>query len=909
MTTRNRRDRKDRRETRILLVLCALGVLRGSSSSAQPQQPPPRPSFQSSVDVTSLDVTVVDDKGKPMADLAPADFVVRIDGTARRVVTAEWVSLVGDAGAAPPPPPPDGYSTNESATGGRLIVIAVDQPNIRFGGALAISKAANAFIDRLLPSDRVAVAGIGLGAPSTVFTADRARVKQAIARMVGQKATPMRSEHSIALVEAIAIERGDPGTLDTVISRECAGVSAQEAQACRIEVENEARDKGRTANQEGDQSVQALTALFTGLRAIDAPKTLILISEGFVTNENTGRIVELGAMAAAARTSLYALKLDTQLFDITNARAPVNPFADRQAQSEGLEMLAGASRGALFTVTGAADALFGRISSELSGYYLLGVESDGRDKDGKPHPIRVEVPRKGALVRSRRQLVNAASDRPAPKTPRAAAYAALASPLIVTALPVRVASFALQGPERDRVQLLLHADVGTDYAASKVVSVGYVITNEEGRVVDNKAADMRLLPVMTGVPSPLQFTAGASLPPGDYTLKLAVAEGDRVGSVEHLVHAVLPTAGGLTLSELMVGGPLEVGELLTPTIGYQINFGSVHGYVEAYGAKTEGLTMEFEIATEVEAPALLNVDVPMHPVSETRAIFSKVMPAHALPPGKYVLRAILSADGASIRTLTRGFEIAPPKVLLTSAEGLGNVSVDAELFLPVEDGTMSPPFQRDLAVDEATLAPFRDRVTPSVKSAFDQGVVFLAAGDFTKAETSFKQAIAPEVDSTAPLVFLAASFAAAGKDHEAASAWQTALVDGADLPQIYVWLSDALLRTHDFGGARAILEEAAGKWPADTRFTKPLAMVYGTFGRGREAVRTLERYLDDRQDDREAYFFAVQWLYTVHAGGAVVHSRSEDRKRAHDYADAYLRAHGPQSALVKQWVDYFDGEK
>jgi Flp pilus assembly protein TadD len=196
-----------------------------------------------------------------------------------------------------------------------------------------------------------------------------------------------------------------------------------------------------------------------------------------------------------------------------------------------------------------------------------------------------------------------------------------------------------------------------------------------------------------------------------------------------------------------------------------------------------------------------------------------------------------------------------------------------------------------------------------VKGAFDDGIVFLAAGDFIKAEASFKKAIAPDVDSTAPMVFLAASFAAAGKDHEAAAAWQTALVDGADLPQLYVWLSEALLRIHDFGGARAILEEAAEKWPTDTRFTKPLAMLYGTFGRGREAVRTLERYLEDRQDDREAYFYAVQWLYTVHAGGAVVHSRAEDRKRAHDYADAYLRARGPQAALVKQWVDYLETEK
>jgi len=909
---RKRGDRKGRRDVRrekpFLVLLCGLCVLLGVFLSAQEPQPQAKPSFQSSVDVTSLDVTVVDDKGKPITNLAPADFNVRIDGNARRVVTAEWVPLITE-GSAPPPPPPDGYSTNESATGGRLIVIAVDQPNIRFGGATAIVKAATAFIDKLAASDRVAVAGIGVGAPSTAFTADRARVKQAISRMVGQKMAEMRSTHQVSLTEAIAVEQGDRTTLDAVFARECAGLSRMELEACRNDVEMEAHEKGRSATQEGEESVLALEALFTGLRAIDAPKTLIFISEGFVSNENTSRIAALGALAAAARTSLYALKLDSQLFDMTSSRAPINAFGDRQAQSEGLEMLAGAARGALFTITGTGAVLFDRIASELSGYYLLAVESDGRDKDGKPHPIRVDVPRKGALVRSRRQLVNAASDRPTPSSPRAAAAAALGSPLIATALPLRLASFALQGPEQDKVQVLLHADIGTDYAASKIVSIRYVITDANGRVVDNKTADARLLPVMNGVPSPLQYTAGASLAPGDYTIKLAVAEGDRAGSVEHLVHAALPSAPGLTLSELMVGGPLEVGELLTPTIGYQVSFGSVHGFLEAYGAKTEGLTVEFEIAKDADAPALLNADVPIHAVSETRAIFTKVMPTHALPPGGYVLRAILSVDGASIKTLTRGFEIAPPKVLLTSAEGLGNVSVDAELFLPIDDNTMTPAFQRDAAVDEATLAPFRERVTPAVKGAFDQGVVSLAAGDFVKAEASFKKAIEPDVDSTAGLAFLAASFAAAGKDHEAASAWQTALVDGTDFPQIYAWLADALLRTHDFGAARAILEEAAGKWPSDTRFTKPLAMLYGTFGRGREAVRTLERYLDDRQDDRDAYFYAVQWIYTVHAGGALVHSRAEDRKRAHEYADAYMRARGPQAALVKQWVEYLDGEK
>ena len=39
-------------------------------------------------------------------------------------------------------------------------------------------------------------------------------------------------------------------------------------------------------------------------------------------------------------------------------------------------MLAGAARGTLFTVTGTGQPLFERIESEISGYYLIGVESE-----------------------------------------------------------------------------------------------------------------------------------------------------------------------------------------------------------------------------------------------------------------------------------------------------------------------------------------------------------------------------------------------------------------------------------------------------------------------------------------------------------------------------------------------------
>jgi len=421
--------------------------------------------------------------------------------------------------------------------------------------------------------------------------------------------------------------------------------------------------------------------------------------------------------------------------------------------------------------------------------------------------------------------------------------------------------------------------------------------------------DARLLPVMSGVPSALQFSAGASLPAGDYTLKLAVIDGERVGSIEHPLKATLQQApGDLTFSELMVGVPLEVGEILQPTIGYQVSFGAVHGYIEAYGSTAMDLSVEYEVVTDEAAPPLVNVDVPPHPARDGRVIFTRVIPVHQIPPGRYLLRVVFSRGGRSIKTLTRAFEITAPKALLTSADGIGaSAAMDTGLFLPVEERSLAPAFAASNAVDKETLDPFLEHVDASVKGSFEQGVAFLTAGDFAKAEAAFKKAIRPELNSTAALAYLAAAFAGAGHDIEAASAWQAALVDGTEYPQIYDWLGGALLRNHAFGEARTVYEEAAAKWPADPRFTHSLAMLHATSGNGREAVRALERYLASRPDDAGAYALGVQWIYTVHAAGTYVHSHADDVKLAHMYAERY--AGGAQAALVKQWVEYLDTEK
>jgi len=877
------------------------------SIGAGAQQQASQPVFRSSVELTSVDVSVVDERGRAVTDLKPADFTVRVDGQQRRVVRADWNGL--ETKEQPPAPPaPEGYTGNENATGGRLILIVVDEPNIRFGGTLGIRSAVNNFIDRLQPSDRAAIIGIGLGAPSTPFTADRARLKRAVERLTGQYQPPMVSQFNISLTEALQIERQMPGVLEEVIVRECAGMAGPAFEACSLEVQGEAQQRAMTFASDGQGTISVLRALLNALKTIDGPKTMVLISEGFIIDEQRQPVIELGAIAAASRTSIYALKLDDQLFSAmaSDARPNFSAIGDRYLRSEGLELLTSASRGALFNVMGTGAAIFERIEAELTGYYLLGVDSNPADRDGKTHSVRIEVNRKGLSVRSRRAIVTPVDDGK-PKSARDQVTAAINTPLPIAALPLRVATFSLQGPEQGKVQLLIHADVGTDYSSPRNATVGYAITDREGRMVDSLVGEARLPPVMNGVPSALQFTGGASVPPGEYTLKLAVNEGDRIGTVEHEFTAGVADAGAVKVSDLMAGGPLNgADDLLLPTVGYDVVFGTVQGYVEAYGEGAADLKTRFELAQSETGEALVSQDVAARSVGGgRRAIFSNSLPVRQLPPGKYVLRAVLSGEQGAVRTLTRAFEVSPPAVLMSSADG-GSILTTTDVFLPVTDNSFQRPFDRAQLSADDTLKAFRERVAVQARQAFDSGVAALSAGDYGSAESSFKSALATDNENTSVLVYLAGVFASAGRDDQASGAWQTSLIDGSDFPEIYEWLADALMRERRTAEARAILEEAMTKWPGDVRFVKPMALIDATFGQGQQAVRLLQRHLDAHPDDVDALQLGVEWTYHLKLSRTAAISPGEDAKRARRYADAYTKAKGPQQALVRRWIEYIE---
>ena len=631
-------------------VVGALALAAAQALQAQDQQPP---RFQSGVEVVTVDVTVVDGDGRPVRGLRPADFVVDVDGERRRVVSAQWIALTPESAPALPGssrsaavPLPAPYSSNDQPTGGRLIVLFIDRMNIRFEGMVALRPAIDGFVDRLQPSDRVALVIDGYGTNNNLaFTSDRERVKSAVGRIAGQR--------------GLAPGGGD-----------------------------------------GSDWRHAMRELLTGLKSIDAPKTVLFVSEGFPTGaadtpllaDTRPFLVELAQLAAESRTIIYGLRLDPRVQDIrwqsqdtrlgpdltapaASSRAgaargqgapdlggprempgPANAATpDRLADGGGLASVAAVTGGSMFTIVMKADPAFARIDSELSGYYLLGVEADPSHRDGRPHAIKVDVTRGGVTVRSRRQLIVNAPARRA-QSAEEALLPAFSSPTPIAGLPIRVTSLAMRGPGGNDVQLMIHAEVGADYTEQKSVVLGFVIAGSGDKVVQRRAGNSTLRPSIPGEASALQMTTSVNLPPGDYTMKLAVADGDRVGSVEHPVHARLGRVGTVVVSDLVVGGLTTAKPVMPPPIDATVTTDYLQGIIEAYGKTAAAITGRLDVAAAIDGAALATAPIAAVPAGSDRAVLGQVLSIRDLRPGRYVLRAVLSLPNVPPQTIIRTFD-------------------------------------------------------------------------------------------------------------------------------------------------------------------------------------------------------------------------------------------------------------
>lgn len=644
-------------------VLAGLAV--GAALSAQAPQRPP--DFRSGIDLIEVDAWVVDGEGRPVPDLGSAEFTVTVDGEPRQVVEAQFIPLGPLARDRPAESPTSPfYTSNTDQAPGRLIVLAIDEESFLFGEGRHVMQAAGAFVHTLDPADRVALLAVPQPGAYIDFTADHDRVRRAVAGLAG-RGHPPQASLNIGLFEAYQIAvYGNIGAEEQVVARVCAADIG--VVACRQLVRAETRQIVNETRNRTDAVRRELESILEALREVEGPKALVWVSGGFVIDGAGLTLREVERRAAAARTTLYVVMLDEPLIDLSQRQLAPTPRQDRRMQEEGLLAAASLTGGRLLRAGNNPDPIFARIGAELTGYYLLGVESRPADRDPDSLAIEVAVRRAGARVRAPR-TVRLPPESVGLGDPERLSRM-LRSPTSARELPVRAATYAYRGAESPRMQILTAVEVGAPRGDGSPLTLAYLLRDPAGT-----AAWTETLPVTPRpAPGPDGPVLELSLPipveaPGRYELRVAVIDAQgRRGSVEHPVRLErappAPVAAGDLLLADQASSPAGG---IRPPIEARVSSGRLLAYTELYAESPsvwEDTAVHLEVADDAAGPVRARGAVSLAGLAgldgEARQAVTGIVSVAHLPPGRYVARVRAVHDATEAARTLRPFLVTAP---------------------------------------------------------------------------------------------------------------------------------------------------------------------------------------------------------------------------------------------------------
>jgi VWFA-related protein len=421
----------------MLLAAALLAYATTLAAQTSAQAPPPRPNqeapapFRVSVDVVAVDVQVIDRDGRPVPDLGPEKFSVTINGKRRRVVSAERIGT--DAGE-------DGRSAAPRAiesVPARVIMIAVDCISFDATESRSVIQSARQFVRQLSPDDMVGLSAYPNG-PKVDPTRDHAVVIAALDQVVGQRDLAEISQFHVRPSEIIDItselyRAGGGPVLETVSRRECGGDPPDPF--CRSRLITDVTGTALFYEGQGTASLGMLRTLVGQMTSFPGRKTMVLISGGMIASDAPGGRpdlselgIQIGKDAAVANTAIYTLYLDSSVITRFSAQTRAgdkgleNWGRDSALLGRWLNQFSGAAGGALFNITvGNAESALARINTELSSYYLLGVEPAEEDRDGRTHDISVKTSHPNVTIRGRRWVTVPRRSGAAPAKPSASA--------------------------------------------------------------------------------------------------------------------------------------------------------------------------------------------------------------------------------------------------------------------------------------------------------------------------------------------------------------------------------------------------------------------------------------------------------------------------------------------------------
>ncbi|MCC7126751.1 MAG: VWA domain-containing protein [Acidobacteria bacterium] len=953
--------------TALALVLALLTSLHGSTQqSATPtpapqDQQPDRPQFGARTELVLVDVSVNDRDGRPITDLNVEDFTLEVNGRPRTIASSQYVSTVPDTPTAATDA--SAPSSNDAPTSGRLLLFVIDDGHIRLGAAQAVVRTSEMLLSQLAPGDLVGVARLPSGIGSVEFTADRRRVREALARPAGSASGP-NTGVQVQISEAFALETGDTETWNQALARECSGLSDVIMDSCASALETEAHTAITEAGTRAVQTLRYLDVLFSRLAKLNAPVNVVMITEGLFLGRTPTALAGVSRRAAEARVTLHIVRpANSLLMDASRQFVSgMNYGMDDFLMRDGLEQLAGVTRGRMVQVSaGTGAGIFERLNREMSGYYLLGFEPSDADRTGRQRRIRVQVRRKGISVRSRptfalaREAAAAMAGTPATATGATAMRAPeeivqdlLASPIPDRGLPMRVTTYNTSDAGDQRVRVIITAELGEPATEPAEWPTGVLILDKNDRVAAGVVNRRILAPATPRSASPLLLQTTVLLEPGEYTLRLAAADDSgRGGSVHHTIRAALTRTGARQeVSDLLVAPEPEMPEpaRLMPAPLVDTESGSFQVSVTGQSsAQLSNTTVTLQIAESDASPPLTSVPLPLAVRESSLRTFAGLVRLNLLPPGSYVARAVVSTPGQPDTRVTRTFSYAPVEALparpdTTASSDIAGPSVDEEVPPPpppriaVRRRGFDPTSVLTPKVVNAFLSSLETMYPPSAESAaviarardgefdapepgkgavpeddavlaFVRGLKEMEEKRYARAISWFQVVLQNASDFLGTAFYIGACHAASGRDHDAVGAWQMSLLsDASDV--VYPPLIDGLIRIGDGLQALAFIDEAPDAWVDDDERDERQATAEAMTGAYVPALEKLHELIDRHGDDNDLLYLALQVMYRMRQENGSL--PDADRERFADYAHRYTEAKGPQAPLVATWLRFVE---
>jgi VWFA-related protein len=702
--------------------------------------------------------------------------------------------------------------------------------------------------------------------------------------------------------------------------------------SCTRDLQMRAEWAWRGAQMTSQTSVNSFRQLLSALERVRGDKTIILISGGWPLDDREQHTLmsTVASEAAAARATLYTLFVPGSQGSASRRMMSATPANDSYLQSSPLDTVASMTGGSSFRAEVGADAVFARLSRELSGFYRIGVEKDTSDADGKGRRMKVQVARPSVTVRAREVFdVRTYDDRDW----AARLSSALEAPIPATAVALRVTSYLTADPEdASRVRIVLSGEASRLDPGEATVQL--LVRNLEGT---------KLLAGEQPIGEPrgdgLAFTANVPVAPGGYVVRVAVIDGaGRVGSVDHRIDAHRTALGPLTASApllLRVPGPGRGEPRLAVDTVRQDERLAVQIDLDGDHTQLQNTEVEFEIATTADGPSLVQSTATLASNRSGSMMAQGVSDMRVLPPGSYFARAKVKAGTAVLGEVRRPFRLTeaalPPDTVVAGASIAGALAPRATVARAV---ARVPPFAVDHVTSPQVLGAFLDRVSarpdaasPMIRdlvrdaranigelyisdvlaaqspvAAFLKGVSLLSQNKLELAANSFRSAMRASADFYPAMIYLGACYAAGGNDKEATGAWRTALIKEGDALPLHTLLADALLRQDNGQLALETLDKARSRWPDDDGIKRRFVLAALMAGEFADGLQTLDELVDRKMDDEPSLATGLLVLYEAFHNGKPIVDIEQDRARMVKLADAYRARGGPSLALIDTWL-------